>query len=82
MLIDVIVTIILVAMMGGAIAYIIRSKKRGETCVGCPYAKECAMKRQGSYNCGGCSCSSYNCGGMAHHADLGQDETAETQSDR
>lgn len=51
MLIDIIVTIILVLMIGGAIAYIVRSKKRGETCVGCPYAKECA-RRKANGGCG------------------------------
>lgn len=30
--------------------YLYRAKKRGETCIGCPYAKECAKKH------GGCDC--------------------------
>ncbi|MBQ8383214.1 MAG: hypothetical protein IJX47_08430 [Clostridia bacterium] len=51
MLIDIIVSVILVVLVGAAITYIVRSKKRGETCVGCPYAKECAMRKKN----GGCS---------------------------
>lgn len=64
MLIDIIVSVILVLIIGGAIAYIARSKKRGETCVGCPYAKECAQKRSNhscSCGCGGGSSSQSSC---------------------
>lgn len=49
MLIDIIVSVILAAVIGGAITCVVLSKKRGETCVGCPYAKECAKRK-----CGGC----------------------------
>ena len=31
----------IVLIVGAAILYIIRAKKRGEKCVGCPYAKQC-----------------------------------------
>ena len=32
---------ILILLVGGAIWYVVRSKRRGEACIGCPYAKEC-----------------------------------------
>ncbi len=49
MYIDIIVSVALVAVIGAAVAYIIRSKKRGVKCIGCPYAKQCGG------NCsGGC----------------------------
>jgi hypothetical protein len=48
--IDVIVTLILVAIIGGALTYIIRAKRRGEKCIGCPYAKQCS-KNKSSNNC-------------------------------
>lgn len=38
---NVIVVLILVAILSGIIWYLIRAKKRGEKCVGCPYAKQC-----------------------------------------
>ena len=38
---------VLLAILGAAIAYIIREKKKGHKCVGCPYAKECARAKQG-----------------------------------
>ena len=41
---DLIVILILLAVVTGVIAYLVRAKKRGEKCVGCPYAKQCAGK--------------------------------------
>ena len=41
---NVIVVLILVAIAAGIIWYLIRAKKRGEKCVGCPYAKQCGSK--------------------------------------
>lgn len=64
MLIDFIVTILLLLLIGGAITYLWRAKKRGQTCVGCPHAKQCAMHKQKS----GCECSCGGCGSTAHHA--------------
>ncbi|MBR5500769.1 MAG: FeoB-associated Cys-rich membrane protein [Clostridia bacterium] len=32
---------IVLLIIGGALAYVIRSKRRGVKCVGCPHAKEC-----------------------------------------
>ena len=44
---DYIVLAILAVAIGGAVAYIIRAKKSGQKCIGCPYSKSCS---------GGCSC--------------------------
>lgn len=44
---NVILAIILVAIIGGAICYIIREKKKGVACVGCPSAGTCAARRTG-----------------------------------
>lgn len=41
-----IVAVIVVAI----IIYLRRAKKRGETCIGCPYAKQCSGKCSGSSN--------------------------------
>ena len=41
---DVIVILILVAIVAGITGYLVRAKKRGETCIGCPYAKQCGGK--------------------------------------
>ena len=36
---DFIVAVILIAMIGGAVAYIIKAKKSGVKCIGCPAAE-------------------------------------------
>lgn len=38
---NVIIIAILAAIVGGIVFYLYRAKKRGQTCIGCPYAKEC-----------------------------------------
>ena len=45
---DIIVIIIIALIIGGASFYIIRAKKRGQKCIGCPDAKTC------SGNCASC----------------------------
>lgn len=45
-----IIVLILVAIVAAIVVYLVRAKKRGETCIGCPYCKQC-----GSKNGGGCS---------------------------
>ena len=42
---------ILVAIVGASVWYLIRAKKRGEKCIGCPYAKACGSK---------CSCGEHS----------------------
>lgn len=44
-MIDVLLILILAAIIGGALTYIIRSKKKGE-CIGCPHGKECSSCRR------------------------------------
>lgn len=45
---DLIVGLVVLAIVGGAIGYIIREKKRGVRCVGCPDSGKC------SAGCSGC----------------------------
>ena len=44
---NVIVVLILVAIVAGITLYLIRAKRKGEKCVGCPYAKQCGSKCNG-----------------------------------
>jgi hypothetical protein len=39
---SIIVVMVLLAVVSGIIWYLVRSKKRGGTCAGCPYANRCA----------------------------------------
>ena len=48
-IVDYIAIAVIVLIVGAAVFYIVRAKKRGEKCVGCPYAKQCG----GNCN-GGC----------------------------
>ena len=47
---DIIAAAFIVLIVGGAIAYIIKAKKSGQKCIGCPDSKTCAGKCLG---CGG-----------------------------
>ncbi len=38
----ILVIAIVVLIVGGAAAYVIRAKKRGVKCIGCPHSKECS----------------------------------------
>ena len=41
---NIIVVLILLAIAAAVIIYLDRAKKRGEKCIGCPYAKQCSEK--------------------------------------
>ncbi|MBQ8577050.1 MAG: FeoB-associated Cys-rich membrane protein [Clostridia bacterium] len=51
-MVNVIVILILVCIVAAIVLYLYRVKKRGEHCVGCPYAKQCAS--HSGTGCGGC----------------------------
>lgn len=36
-----IIILILLAIVGGIVAFLVRAKRRGQTCIGCPYSKQC-----------------------------------------
>ena len=38
---DIILGLIIAAIVAGAVIYIYRAKKSGQTCIGCPNAKNC-----------------------------------------
>ncbi len=42
-----IIAAILVCIVGGIVFYLFKSKKRGDACIGCPYAKQCGRKCSG-----------------------------------
>ena len=47
---NIIIIAVLVLVVGGALAYIIKAKKSGQKCIGCPDAKTC------SGSCASCGC--------------------------
>ena len=46
-IVDYIAIAVVALIVGAAVFYIVRAKKRGEKCVGCPYAKQCGGKCNG-----------------------------------
>ncbi len=55
---DLIILAVLMIIIGAAVAYIIKEKKRGEKCIGCPNGGTCPNSGKCSGNChGGCSVS-------------------------
>lgn len=49
---DFIVIGILVLVIGAAVFYIVRAKKRGVKCIGCPAGANCSSQK----GCQGCTC--------------------------
>lgn len=41
---DILILLVLVAILSFAAAYIVKARKRGQKCIGCPYSKECNGK--------------------------------------
>ena len=56
--VDFIIIGAIVLVVGGAVAYIIKHKKRGGRCIGCPDGKSC----QKNNSCGTCSGCHYGDG--------------------
>ncbi len=56
---NVILIFVLAAILGGAIVYIVRAKKRGVKCIGCPVGGTCGQKGSSCAGCHGgegCGC--------------------------
>jgi len=49
---DALIVLIIAGILGLAIWYIVRAKKKGVKCIGCPDGAKC------SGNCAGCTCCS------------------------
>lgn len=57
---------IIIAIVGLAVAYIVREKKRGVKCVGCPMAGTCSQHHESmDYTCS-CGTGTERCQGSCH----------------
>ena len=54
---NIIAVLVLLAVIGLAAGYVIKAKKSGQKCIGCPDARTC-----GKGGCSGCKGCSGNCG--------------------
>lgn len=68
-MIDFIVVAILAVVLGSALAYMIRSRKNGITCIGCPDAKNCASLDHAGKTVSGCGHDCGACTGCSCHTD-------------
>jgi hypothetical protein len=51
---DIIAIAVIAAVVGIAVVYIVKQKKKGRKCIGCPYADACAKKaKENSCSCNG-----------------------------
>lgn len=66
-MVDFIVVALLFIAIGAALVYLVKAKKNGAKCIGCPAGTECAHG-----GCGGCRC---NCESESH----GHTDTKEKQ---
>ena len=57
--VEIIVILAIALIVGAAAFYIIRAKKQGKKCIGCPYSSSCG-KGGCSGSCHGCT---HSCGG-------------------
>ncbi len=45
---NIIVIVILLVIVGGATGYIVKEKRKGTKCIGCPHGKSCDSKNKNS----------------------------------
>lgn len=50
---NLIVVLILLVILGLAAGYVIRAKKQGQKCIGCPHAAQCARQHGAPCSCSG-----------------------------
>lgn len=55
--------VIILVIIGGATFYIVKEKKNGVKCIGCPDGANCGRSSDAKGGCAGCS---GNCGGNCH----------------
>lgn len=54
---EIIAIIAIVLIVGLALLYVIRAKKNGQKCIGCPSSKTCcANKKSENHACANCHC--------------------------
>ena len=51
---DIIIALIILVIVGAAVAYIVRQKRKGVKCIGCPHSSTCGSKGGCGGNCSGC----------------------------
>ena len=47
---NIVIIVVVLCIVGAISVYLYKAKKKGQTCIGCPYAKECSGKCGGHHN--------------------------------
>lgn len=69
-MVDFIIVAVLVVIIGAAAAYLVKAKKSGAKCIGCPAGGECPHSKTSECSCGcGGSGDDTNAGSCGCHAD-------------
>ena len=50
---NIVIILILLVILGSACFYIVKEKKRGVKCIGCPMAGQCSARNGGTTECTG-----------------------------
>ncbi|MGN0308301.1 MAG: FeoB-associated Cys-rich membrane protein [Lachnospiraceae bacterium] len=57
---NIILAVVLLLLVGGAVAYIIKERKNGVKCIGCPSGCNCAGKHEAhGAECSDCHCEAH-----------------------
>lgn len=68
---NVILILVLAAILGGAVAYIVKVKKSGVKCIGCSAGRSCGTAKGASCSgCSSCSSGSTGCGCGGNEDDI------------
>ena len=76
--IDFIVIAVVLAIVALAAWYVIRAKKNGAKCIGCPSGCDCSKSKTGKADANApCSCGCCSCGGQSTPEESSDDESAD-----
>ncbi|MBQ9131244.1 MAG: FeoB-associated Cys-rich membrane protein [Clostridia bacterium] len=73
-MIDWIILAVIALIVGGAMAYIVKAKKSGKKCIGCPDSSSCGKASEQSGCSGSCSSCGCGCGGKTASDDTSKNE--------
>ena len=47
---NIVIVLILIMILGGSISYIVKEKRKGTKCIGCPYSAQCSAATKAQCN--------------------------------
>ncbi len=68
-MIDIVLILFLIFIIGGAVFYVVKAKKNGAKCIGCPASGTCSSKKCGQSECHCGSTEEAHTGCCCNHSD-------------